>query len=60
MHILLSVENMDEKISKLVPVRQLVSAEQPMPGIWEQYHSGLGCIQWCRTDVMASGLMVTL
>ena len=60
MHVLLSVENMGESISKLVPVRLLVSAEQPMPGIWEQYHSRLGSLQWCGADVMASRLMVTL
>lgn len=60
MHILLSVEKTGKSISKLVPVRQLVSAEQPMPDIWEQYHARLGSLQRCRADVMASRLMVAL
>lgn len=60
MYILLSVENMGESVSKLFLVRELVSAEQWMPGIWEQYHSRLGSLQWCGADVMAPRLTVAL
>jgi len=60
MRILVSVENKSESSSKLVLVRQLVSAEQPMPGIWEHYHSRLGTLQWCEADAMAFRLTVTL
>lgn len=53
MDILLSV--VIESISKLVPVRQFVTAELPMPGICR-----LSSLQQCGADVMVSRLVVTL